>query len=146
MNIQSLLAQKSNEVFHIHPDAPLSECIAVLNERQIGALMVIDDNQEVLGIVSERDILRLAYAKQCQICEIPVRQVMTPRQRLVTGQLQDSIDTVMQRMTANRVRHMPVMENNKLVGMLSIGDVIKGLLDMTTRENQQMRDYVSGRY
>jgi CBS domain-containing protein len=146
MNIQSLLNQKSNEVFEIHPDASLSECIAALNERKIGALMVIDANRELMGIISERDILRLAYAKQCQICEIPVRQVMTPRQRLVVGSPQDGIESVMQRMTENRIRHLPIMQNDKLVGMVSIGDVVKELWQMATHENQQMKDYVLGRY
>ena len=146
MNIESLLSRKGREVFYIHPDAPLSECIAKLSDKQVGALLVMDFKRELLGIISERDILRLAYAKQCQICDIPVRQVMTPRQRLLVATPQDSIESVMERMTTNRVRHLPIMEGEKLVGIVSIGDVVKGLLEMAKRENEQMKDYVLGKY
>jgi CBS domain-containing protein len=146
MNVKSLLSHKGYKVFSIGPDAPLSECISVMNEKRVGALMVTGADGEILGLVSERDILRSAYARQCQICDIPVKQIMTVSDKLITATERDTLEEVMERMTNNRVRHIPVVEGRKLVGMVSIGDVVKSLLDATVEENQQMKDYISGRY
>ena len=146
MTVALLLRNKPAGVFHINLEASVSDCIGLLNQKGVGALLVCDRSQVIEGIVSERDVLRAAYANRCQICEMPVREIMTPKGRLVTAQKTDTIETVMNLMTGNRIRHIPIMEEGRPIGMISIGDVVKALLDLSATENKELKDYISGSY
>jgi len=144
MDIQFLLRVKGNIVHDTRADATIGECISKLAEKRIGALAVLDKSKKLAGIITERDVLNAMAARNGAIWDMPVSEVMTPVGRLVTGQLNDSVESVMRRMTDNRIRHLPVVENGQVLGMVSIGDVVKALLDQTLEENSQMKNYFLG--
>ena len=146
MLVQSLLQQKSDGVLTIAPEETLSECIELLQAKRIGALLVVDQNGRTCGIVSERDILRAADEAGEKMFDMLVRDVMTPADKLITASPQETIAGVMEYMTENRIRHLPIMHDGRPVGMISIGDVVKTLLDQVQHENQQLLQYISGRY
>ncbi len=126
MKIENILAKKGAQVFTIHPDKLLKDAIALLVEHNIGALVVVDDAGKPVGIISERDIIREAGKTQ-DIFSRPVRRVMT--KDVTTGSPYDDLKSVLQTMTNRHFRHLPVVEHGKLVGIVSIGDVVKAQLD-----------------
>jgi len=144
MSIRSILEQKGSIVFQIRPDKPLCDCIKLLNEKRIGALMVIDKDNNIHGIVSERDILRAAFDTKGQMCDMFVKDIMTPKDKLITATIEDKIEAIMQNMTNNKIRHIPIMDNKKLLGIVSIGDIVKMLLSDAVTENKHMKSYISG--
>jgi CBS domain-containing protein len=146
MSVDGLLNNKGRGVFSIEPDKTLCDCIKMLNERRIGALLVIDKKNKLHGIISERDILRKAFDAKGQMCDAPVSSAMTPAAKIIAGRKNESIKEVMEKMTNNRIRHLPIMDGDKVLGLVSIGDVVKALLDEVTAENQQIKDYILGKY
>ncbi|MDO9465237.1 MAG: CBS domain-containing protein [bacterium] len=146
MSIKSILQQKGAVVFQIQPDKPLCDCIKLLNEKRIGALMVIDKNSNIHGIISERDILHAAFNTKEQMCDMLVKDIMTPKAKLITAAIEDKIEAIMEIMTNNKIRHIPIMDNEKLLGIVSIGDIVKILLNDAITENKHMKNYISGGY
>jgi CBS domain-containing protein len=145
MSVTAILEQKSREVFSIEPQVQLCDCIKKLNDKRVGALLVIDKKGELEGIISERDILRKAFDTKGKMCDSPVSSAMTPKSKLITARKDATIREVMQTMTTNHIRHLPIMDRDKVAGIVSIGDVIKGLLDEVTAENEQIKDYILGK-
>lgn len=146
MSVEGLLKHKGSEIFSIEPDKTLCDCIKMLNDKRVGALLVIDRKNKLQGIISERDILRKAFDAKGQMCDAPVSSAMTPAAKVVTGRKNESIKEVMETMTNNRIRHLPIMDGEKVLGIVSIGDVVKALLDEVIAENQQIKDYILGKY
>jgi len=146
MSTKSILQKKGDVVFQIQPDKHLCDCIKLLNAKRIGALMVIDKDNNIHGIVSERDILRTAFDAKGQMCDMLVSDIMTPKAKLITATMEDKIEVIMESMTNNKIRHIPIMDNEKLLGIVSIGDIVKTLLDVAVTENKHMKDYISGGY
>ena len=142
MKIKELLSEKQQEVVQIAPDAKVCECVEIMNECRIGAVMVVDG--QVQGIISERDIMRKTPAAGGDLCAMAVSELMTPAASLVTISSSAEIDEAMQKMTANKVRHLPVMDEGALVGILSIGDVVKTLWQAAVAENKTMKQYMFG--
>lgn len=126
MNIASLLASKGPTVVTIRADDSVREALARLAEHNIGALVVTDERNRPVGIVSERDIVR-GLARDEQVLGRPVSAIMT--REVVIGSPQDDLRTVGHTMTERRIRHLPVMEGGQLVGIVSIGDVLKAQRD-----------------
>ena len=126
MKVASILATKSSIVFTIGPDQSLKEAVALLAEHNIGTLIVVDKPGQPIGIISERDIVREA-AQSETASGLPVSQGMTSD--VILASPEDDLDTVAQTMTAKKFRHLPVMDNDRLVGVISIGDVIKAQRD-----------------
>jgi len=123
MNIQSILATKGANVITIGPDNTIREALATLAKHNFGALVVVDGGQKPVGIISERDIVRLA-ARNENFFAVPVSDVMT--RNLITGVRQDDLKAVANTMTEKRIRHLPIVEaNGKLIGIVSIGDIVK---------------------
>ncbi|NMC64506.1 MAG: CBS domain-containing protein [SAR324 cluster bacterium] len=145
MSVSSVLKSKGNNVFKIAPDDSLSDCITLLNQERIGALLVVERDGRISGIISERDILRIAGSKPFKPTHIVVKDVMTPVARLITATLDESLQEIMERMTMNRIRHIPIMDGDQIAGMISIGDVVKTLLMLKEEENEHMKNYISGR-
>jgi CBS domain-containing protein len=143
MKIRSLLENKGHEVVTIIPSAPLQDAIKLLVDHNIGSLVVAED-KVVLGIMSERDILRLAAKGYDQMEQKKVEEVMT--RNVIVGLPDDSLDYVMDIMTQNRIRHLPVVETGWLCGIVSIGDVIRAVGKRVEVENRYMRDYIQGKY
>ena len=123
MNVKSILATKGQTVITIGPEKTISEVLKVLADYNFGALVVVDDDRKPIGIISERDIVRLA-ARNNDCFNTAVKEVMTTD--LIVGVAQDELRAVANTMTENRIRHLPVVDaDGRLIGIISIGDVVK---------------------
>lgn len=144
MNVKNLLEKKGNAVFSINEDQNVSNCITMLNEKHIGILVVTDKKGAFKGLVSERDVLRVVAGRNQDFTKLLVKQIMTPREKLFTVQKDEHLDRVMTMMTEKRVRHIPIMDGDLVLGIVSIGDVIKNLLENAMFENEQLKKYITG--
>ena len=139
MKVKRILSAKSGDVITIRPDAPIRDAIALLTEHNIGALVVVAEGEsKPAGIISERDIIHRAASSERLFGEL-VETIMT--QELITGMPQDDLYSVAHTMTEKRFRHLPIVDEGKLVGIISIGDVMKAQRDayrgeIDTRETQ----------
>ena len=126
MKIESILATKSSNVITVGPDQSLREVVDLLAEHNIGVLIVVDEPGRPIGIISERDIIREAARTKAALDQA-VSRVMT--EDLITASPEDDLETVLQTMTARHFRHLPIMDRERLIGIISIGDVVKAQLD-----------------
>jgi CBS domain-containing protein len=141
MTVAWILKDKGRRVVSVLPRTSLNEAIVVLAQNKIGALVIADEQNRVLGIISERDIVRILATKGARVLDAAVSDHMT--RPVVTCGEHHSIDWLMGEMTANRFRHIPVTKQGKLAGIVSIGDVVKFKLAMAESEAEQMRQYVA---
>ena len=125
----------------IEPDRSLSEAAKVLAERRIGALLIVDGHRPVSGIISERDIVRAVANLGARALEEPVSRFMTEKVLTCTGET--SIHDVMEMMTQQKFRHVPVVEGGRLVGIVSIGDVVKLRLEEVEAEAEAIKEYIA---
>jgi CBS domain-containing protein len=140
MRIQDVIQHKaSQDVVTIGPDATVRELIALLAEHNVGALVVSDDGERVTGIVSERDVVRRLHADEA-VLESAVSQIMTVDVRTCAGE--DEVTDLMQLMTEHRIRHVPVVADDRLTGIISIGDVVKNRIGQLEFERDQLDHYV----
>ena len=143
-NVSAILAHKKvSSVWSIGPNAMVGDVIQLMDEKNVGALPVLNEDR-LVGIVSERDCTRRAILKGKSFKETPVSDIMTKQVLTVTPT--DSITECMEIMTANRVRHLPVLEGTNMVGILSVGDVLKWLLSAQTATIDQLESYITGSY
>jgi CBS domain-containing protein len=140
VQISQVLRHKDGGVATIAATESVRSALAVLAERRIGALVVSSDGEQVEGIVSERDIVRGLHAHGAGLLTEPVSSVMTAEVR--TCSLQSGVHELAQLMTDHRIRHVPVVEDGKLLGIVSIGDVVKARLDELEDERKHMVDYI----
>jgi CBS domain-containing protein len=140
MTVRAILSLKGGEVTTIKPTASLVTAAKVLAERRIGALVVMDTAERVAGILSERDIVRALAERGPAALDDSVDQVMT--RRVVSCTEAMTVSEIMERMTAGKFRHLPVIKLGSLVGIVSIGDVVKYRLAAMQRESQSVRDYI----
>ncbi|UIJ73866.1 CBS domain-containing protein [Aurantimonas sp. HBX-1] len=141
MSVNQILARKGREVVTLHPDATLDEVARVLAKKKIGAIVLLEESGEVAGIVSERDVVRVIGTAGVSALSHRVREEMTMNVKTCTGSM--GIDEAMQLMTDGRFRHLPVCENGKLIGIISIGDVVKRRIEDVEREAAEMREYIA---
>ncbi|HEY0644898.1 MAG TPA: CBS domain-containing protein [Nocardioides sp.] len=132
-------AKPSQAVVTISPEATVRELIALLAEHNVGALVVSDDGEQVSGIVSERDVVRRLHADEAVLDSV-VRDIMTAEVRTCAGT--DAVTELMQTMTEHRIRHVPVVADGKLTGIISIGDVVKHRIGELEFERDQLDHYV----
>jgi CBS domain-containing protein len=142
MRIADILRKKGSHVVTIQPQKTVWDAIQTLNEHKIGAAVVTDTDGRVVGIISERDILQTAAKQRESIKDIAIADIMTTD--LVIGVAEDRLDYVMGIMTQNRIRHLPVMNEENLIGIISIGDVVNANLQQTEFENRRLKDYIHG--
>jgi CBS domain-containing protein len=141
MIVKSILKNKaSNEVASTTADQSAGDASKLLHQRRIGALVVLDDEKNIIGIISERDLVRGMALHGDKAGSLKVRDLMTSA--VLVCSPDDSLDKLMGIMTNNRVRHLPVIEDAKLVGMITIGDVVKSRLDEATMQVDELRHYV----
>jgi CBS domain-containing protein len=140
MKVRDLLQAKGSAVMSIHPQATLYDALAALVHHRIGSLVVIDDTGNVAGLITERDLLRECLTRGEQLKDLQVREVMTTH--LIIGVPEDQIGYVMGIMTQNRIRHLPIMDEQRLEGLISIGDVVKAQLEETEFENRYLKEYI----
>ena len=138
MRISEILRSKRSDVVVISPDATIRSAIAVMTRELVGALVVVDDDQHLLGVVSERDIIQNLDLEGTDAMGTLVRKVMRTDGPVAT--LEDSVLSVMEVMTAARARHVPIVKYGRAIGIVSIGDVVKSRLDETMQENSVLQD------
>ena len=140
MTVNDILSQKGNQVLTIEPAATLTAAVEILGRRRIGALVVTGADRRIIGIISERDIVRVLDEKGPEVLGAPVAETMT--RKVVTCTQTESIAEIMERMTGGKFRHVPVVEQGRLVGIISIGDVVKARLSELEHEHDALRDYI----
>ena len=143
MTLRDILQVKGSQVYTVHPDQTVQDAVGILMERRVGALLVVDAQGSGVGLISERDILRECHHRGDQLGRIPVREAMS--RDLIIVLADDDIGHAMSLMTNNRVRHLPVMDGGALAGLVSIGDVVKAMIDETAHENRYLKEYMFGR-
>jgi CBS domain-containing protein len=140
MTVKAILSAKGSDVTTTEPTATLESGIRILAERGIGALVVLGADHQVIGILSERDIVRALAERGAGALTEPLAGVMM--RNVSTCTQSDSVNSVMERMTAGKFRHVPVVEQEGLVGIVSIGDVVKHTLMGMEREFEVLHDYI----
>jgi CBS domain-containing protein len=154
LKVSELLKEKSREIIPIGENKRLKDVVEILHKKKVGALIVLDDDKRVMGIISERDILKKLYETEREIKNVRVKRAMTPWEKLIVSTPDDGVDYLMKIMTKNRVRHIPVVNSKcsnlnlytEFAGLISIGDVVKSLIDNLDQENKMLRDYVKDIY
>jgi len=141
MTVARILSEKGREVFTTQPHRTLKEVIDLLAAKGVGAVVVADASMSVLGILSERDVVRVISQHGAAALGDQVSRYMTPK--VTTVKLDDTVDHVMQTMTEGRFRHVPVVEDGRLIGIVSIGDVVKRHVNMIESERKALREYIT---
>lgn len=141
MQVETILQSKGTVVHTVSVGAPVFEAVRTLNERRIGAVVVVDDSGNVAGILSERDIVRHLGGDPAQLLASPVSNIMT--KTVITCERGTSVSQLMEQMTRYRIRHIPIVEDGKLVGIVSIGDVVKRKIEEAEQEAMALRDYIA---
>lgn len=142
MTVSAILSTKGGEIISTTPDATLESAARTLADNKIGALIVLHDGGKVCGIVSERDIVRLVASGGASALGSPVDSCMT--QKVVSCTSDESIDSVMEKMTKGKFRHVPVIDNGHLSGIISIGDVVKLKIQQAERDAEELKRYIAG--
>jgi CBS domain-containing protein len=137
--VRHLFDRKNRAIFSIGPDEPVLEAIRLMAEHHIGALLVMKGD-ELVGIVSERDYARKVILKGRSSADTPVSQIMSSP--VVTVSMGNSVQECMQLMTGRRIRHLPVVEGRKVVGMISIGDLVKAVMEEQQQTIEQLESYI----
>ena len=141
--VRAILAKKDQTVWSIAPNAMVIDAIQLMSEKNVGALPVVE-NANLLGVISERDYTRKVILKGKSSKETPVRDIMT--EQLITVNPGDSVTECMRIMTEKRVRHLPVLEGTRLVGILSIGDLVNWTISAQTATIENLERYITGDY
>jgi CBS domain-containing protein len=141
MNVAAILKEKGRTVFTAAPDIPLQEIARELTQNGVGCIVLVDKEGAISGIVSERDIVKALARSGSRALEAPVSKSMT--KDVIVCREADTIDELMAEMTIRRVRHIPVVESGKLVGIVSIGDVVKHRIAEAEMEAAAMRAYIA---
>ena len=140
MTVKEILSTKGSDVTTTEPTATLESGIRILAERGIGALVVLGADQRVIGILSERDVVRALAERGAGALTEPLARVMT--RKISTCTQADPVNSIMEQMTADKFRHVPVVEEERLVGIVSIGDVVKHTLMGMKLESEALHDYI----
>src|SRR5712671_749588 len=140
MTVKTILSAKGGDVISIEPTATLEAAVRTLAEHRIGALLVLGPDRRMIGILSERDIVRVMAEQGAGALKQPLAQVMT--RKVVTCSQSDTVDVLMQRMTTGKFRHLPVVEQEQVIGVISIGDVVKHRVQEMEQESAALRDYI----
>ncbi len=142
--VRDILEKKGSQVVSIHPDQTIYEAIQTLVNHNIGAVLVMNEKNELLGIFTERDILRQCVRRSDLLKSTKIKDVMTTD--LIIGLPDDDVDYLMGVMTVNKIRHIPILEEGKVMGIVSIGDLVKYQLHDAHYENRYLKDYIMGKY
>jgi CBS domain-containing protein len=143
MHVGAVIKRKGTNIVTVAPDQSIAEVVGLLSTNRIGAVLVVDSQGDIAGIISERDIVHGLSQHGVKVMDMKVGALMT--RDVQRCDPHDTIANIMGVMTQRRIRHIPVVENGKLVGIISIGDVVKQRLDETEMEVETLREYVTGR-
>jgi len=139
MTVRAILDTKGRQVQTVEPETKLSEATRILGEKKIGAVLVMSTGL-IEGILSERDIVRVLGERGAKALDEPVRAVMT--RKVVSCRQNDTVAAIMEMMTMGKFRHLPVIENDRVVGLISIGDVVKWRVQEYESEQEALREYI----
>jgi CBS domain-containing protein len=140
MTVSIILAGKGRDVVSIEPGATLASAVALLAEKRIGAVLILGAGRRIAGILSERDIVRAVAERGASALDEPVSRTMT--RKVATCTASETIASIMERMTDGKFRHVPVVDQGQIVGIVSIGDVVKHRHQEMERDSAAMRDYI----
>ena len=140
MTVRAILASKGHEIISVSPEATLASAVRLLSERRIGAVLVLTGDK-LEGILSERDIVRVIGVRGASALDVPIAEVMT--RKVVVCKLSETVATIMETMTTGKFRHMPVIDDDKIVGFISIGDVVKWRVNEFEAEQEALRNYIT---
>jgi len=145
MKVSDLLKKKGSGVYTVENHSTMNETLKYMLDNKVGSLVVIDAARSPVGIITERDILRIVHTKaDAEWRKMAVSDFMT--RDIIIGVPSDDIEYIMAMMTENRFRHVPIMSESKLVGLISIGDIVKSMLKDVKLENRHLADYIAGKY
>ena len=139
MTVRAILDTKGHNILSVEPQAKLSAAVKLLGERKIGAVLVMSNGQ-IEGILSERDIVRVLSERGAGVLEAPVSEVMT--RKVVSCRQNDTVAAIMEMMTNGKFRHLPVVEDERVVGLISIGDVVKWRVQEYENEQEALTTYI----
>ncbi len=139
MTVRAILDTKGHHVQSVEPGAKLADAIKLLSQRRIGAVLVLSQGR-IEGILSERDIVRVLGERGASVLDEPVSSVMT--RKVVSCREKDTVGEIMEMMTNGKFRHLPVVEDGRVVGLISIGDVVKWRVGEYEREQEALREYI----
>jgi CBS domain-containing protein len=142
MRIQDVIRAKGSDVSTVGPDTTIVDLLSALSERGVGAMVVTSNDDSLVGIVSERDVVRQLHSRGPSMLGGSVQDIMTTD--VATCDPHDSIDHIMRLMTERRFRHLPVVKDGQLVGIVSIGDVVKSRIDELVSTTAHLESYISG--
>jgi CBS domain-containing protein len=142
MNLAAILKSKGGSILSVAPMTRISEVIKILAEKRIGAVLVCDAEDRLIGILSERDIVRTIASQASATFDMTAEQLMTHSPKMTSPET--TVAEAMEMMTDGRFRHLPIVEDGRLVGLVSIGDVVKARLSQQEHEVDSLRAYVSG--
>jgi CBS domain-containing protein len=138
MRVGQILRTKRPDVVVISPDATVRSAVALMKRERVGALVIVDSVRHLLGVISERDIVHSLADEGAALLQTPVRNVMQTNGPVAT--VDDTVQSVMHAMTVSRARHVPIVEGDQMIGIVSIGDVVKSRLDEKMQENDVLQD------
>ena len=146
MKAKDILANKSKTVFTIFEEHTVFDVVAELAKNKIGFLVVTNISDGVAGVISERDVIHKCVHQKRDPLSVKAKDIMTPKERLIAATEDDDIQTIMNTMTERKIRHIPVFKENQLLGIISIGDVVKNILVAKDNEIKTLTEYAFGQY
>ena len=146
MKLSKLLEKKSGEIIKIDSQKTVSEAIRLLNSHKIGSLLVMGENKKLQGIITERDILYKCSNNDMNDKAIKVADIMTTQENLIIGTADDTLSYAMRVMINKKIRHLPIVDKDKVIGLLSIGDLLKEVLDQSESEVKLLREFITNPY
>jgi CBS domain-containing protein len=139
MTVRAILDSKGHHILSVEPEAKLSAAVKLLGERKIGAVLVMSKGR-IEGILSERDIVRVLSERGAGVLDVPVSEVMT--RKVISCRQNDTVAAIMEVMTMGKFRHLPVVEGERVVGLISIGDIVKWRVREFETEQEALRQYI----
>jgi CBS domain-containing protein len=139
MTVRAILDTKGHHILNVEPEAALAAAVKILGERKIGAVLVMSHGR-IEGILSERDIVRVLAERGAAVLDEPVSSVMT--RKVVSCRQNDTVAAIMEIMTLGKFRHLPVVEGERVVGLISIGDIVKWRVQEYENEQEALRQYI----
>jgi len=141
MKAEHILHSKGTEVFAVKIGDSVADAVAMLNSKNIGAVVVRDDHEDIVGILSERDVVRRLGERGSEALQMRISECMTPNP--FTCSLDATVDDMMGQMTEKRIRHLPIAKDGAVVGVISIGDVVKRKIEQAEQEAQALKEYIA---
>ena len=144
MLIRDILAEKGSKVVKVLPNDTLADAIRTMTENFVGSALVMSESDEIVGMLTERDLLRFSAKMSGKLTEVKVSAIMSTD--LIVTLPEDDVETMINTMVQNRFRHLPVLDKGKLIGLVSMGDLVKSQLKEKKVENRHLKEYIANKY